>query len=171
MLNKWKVNYSLYLVTESSGRDIDSFCTVVEQALHGGVTLVQLREKTATSREFYLRALRIKELTDRYRVPLLINDRLDIALAVDAAGLHIGQEDLPVAVARKLLGPENIGCDGGDGGGCPGGANGRSGLSGQRRRVRDSHETGQGDSAVTGTDTDPTGGSNSCCRHWRHHGH
>ena len=102
------MEYSLYLVTDSTNRDIESFCAIVDQALQGGVTLVQLREKSATSREFYQRALRIKEVTDRFQVPLIINDRLDIALAVNAAGLHIGQQDLPVAVARRLLGPEKI---------------------------------------------------------------
>ena len=102
------MEYSLYLVTDSTNRDIESFCAIVDQALQGGVTLVQLREKSATSREFYQRALRIKEVTDRFQVPLIINYRLDIALAVNAAGLHIGQEDLPVAVARRLLGPEKI---------------------------------------------------------------
>ena len=102
------MEYSLYLVTDSTNRDIESFCAIVDQALQGGVTLVQLREKSATSREFYQRALRIKEVTDRFQVPLIINDRLDIALAVNAAGLHIGQEGRPVAVARRLLGPEKI---------------------------------------------------------------
>ena len=102
------MEYSLYLVTDSTNRDIESFFAIVDQALQGGVTLVQLREKSATSREFYQRALRIKEVTDRFQVPLIINDRLDIALAVNAAGLHIGQEDLPVAVARRLLGPDKI---------------------------------------------------------------
>lgn len=108
MLNKSEVNYSLYLVTDGGVKDIDGFCIKVEQALRGGVTLVQLREKTATSREFYDLALRVKALTDRHKIPLIINDRLDIALAVDADGVHIGQEDLPVAVARKLLGPGKI---------------------------------------------------------------
>lgn len=108
MLNKSEVNYSLYLVTDGGVKNIEIFCNKVEQALRGGVTLVQLREKTATSGEFYDLALRVKALTDRHKIPLIINDRLDIALAVDADGLHIGQEDLPVAVARKLLGPGKI---------------------------------------------------------------
>ena len=107
-MTKPKLEISLYLVTDSTDRDMKSFCALVEQALQGGVTLVQLREKSATSREFYQRALRLKEVTDRHQVPLIINDRLDIALAIDAAGLHIGQEDLPVAVARRLLGPDRI---------------------------------------------------------------
>ena len=107
-LSKLGMEYSLYRVTDSTNRDIESFCAIVDQALQGGVTLVQLREKSATYREVYQRALRTKEVTDRFQVPLIINDRLDIALAVNAAGLHIGQEDLPVAVARRLLGPEKI---------------------------------------------------------------
>lgn len=103
-----KVDYSLYLVTESGKHDVESFCSIVDQALRGGVTLVQLREKSATSRAFYELALRVKTITDKHHVPLIINDRLDIVLAVDAAGLHIGQEDLPVEVARKLLGTKKI---------------------------------------------------------------
>ena len=108
MLNKAMVDYTLYLVTDSSNRDTESFCAILEKALQGGVTLVQLREKTATSRDFFQLALRAKVIADRYHVPLIINDRLDIAQAVDAAGLHIGQDDLPVAVARNLLGPDKI---------------------------------------------------------------
>ena len=107
-MSKLGMEYSLYLVTDSTNRDIESFFAIVDQAQQGGVTQVQLREKSATSREFYQRALRIKEVTDRFQVPLIINDRLDIALAVNAAGLHIGQEDLPVAVARRLLGTDKI---------------------------------------------------------------
>ena len=107
-MNKSQVNYSLYLVTDGGDKNIDTFCETVDQAIGGGVTLVQLREKTATSRDFYELALRVKAITDRHNVPLIINDRLDIALAVDADGLHIGQEDLPVAVARRLLGPDKI---------------------------------------------------------------
>ena len=103
-----KCNYSLYLVTDRAilkGRDL---CQAVEGALRGGVTLVQLREKEVASRDFYQIALVLKELTVKYKVPLLINDRLDIALAVSADGIHIGQEDLPLQVARRILGPEKI---------------------------------------------------------------
>lgn len=107
-MNKSQVNYSLYLVTDGGDKNIDTFCETVDQAIDGGVTLVQLREKTATSRDFYELALRVKAITDRHNVPLIINDRLDIALAVEADGLHIGQEDLPVAVARRLMGPDKI---------------------------------------------------------------
>jgi thiamine-phosphate pyrophosphorylase len=107
-LNKSKVEYRLYLVTDDGIKDTAAFCKKVELAIAGGATLVQLREKTATSREFYELALRVKEITHRAGIPLIINDRLDIALAVDADGLHIGQEDLPVTVARRLLGPDKI---------------------------------------------------------------
>lgn len=103
-----KCDYRLYLVTDRDilkGRDL---CEAVEEALRGGVTLVQLREKNASSAEFYQLARQLKTVTDKYRVPLLINDRLDIALAVDAAGVHIGQEDLPLEAVRRLLGPEKI---------------------------------------------------------------
>ena len=107
-LNKSLVNYSLYLVTDNGDKDRETFCETVDQAIAGGVTLVQLREKMATSRDFFELALRVKAITDRHNVPLIINDRLDIALAVNADGLHVGQEDLPVALARRLLGPDKI---------------------------------------------------------------
>ena len=98
----------LYLVTDSGlslGRPIDK---VVERAVAGGVTVVQLREKTASTREFYKLAVRLKDILRGTGVPLIINDRLDIALACDAEGLHIGQSDMPYSVARKILGPEKI---------------------------------------------------------------
>jgi thiamine-phosphate pyrophosphorylase len=101
-------DYRLYLVTDREilkGRDL---LQAVAEALAGGVTLVQLREKNTSGREFYQLAVSMKGLTARFGVPLLINDRLDIALAVQADGIHIGQEDLPLPVARKLLGPEKI---------------------------------------------------------------
>lgn len=102
------VDYSVYLVTDRGMlRDI-VLCSAVEKAIKGGVTLLQLREKDAGSGEFYNIALEIKKLADSHGVPLIINDRLDIALAVDADGLHIGQEDLPLEVARALLGPGKI---------------------------------------------------------------
>lgn len=102
------VDYSLYLVTDRGMlRDIVLY-SAVEKAIKGGVTLLQLREKDAGSGEFYNIALEMKKLADSHGVPLIINDRLDIALAVDADGLHIGQEDLPLEVARALLGPGKI---------------------------------------------------------------
>lgn len=99
---------SLYLVTDralSLGRPLEE---IVEAAVKGGVTMVQLREKECDSREFYDIALRIKNLLQPCGVPLIINDRLDIALAVDADGLHIGQSDLPWQIARELLGENKI---------------------------------------------------------------
>ena len=101
------IDYSLMLVTDHCS-DVDAFCTIVEKALQAGVTVLQLREKTATTRDFYQLALRIKPIARQYNVPLLIIDRLDIALAVDADGVHVGQEDLPVAVVRRLIGPDKI---------------------------------------------------------------
>lgn len=102
------VDYSLYLVTDRGllgGRDL---LTEVRRAVQGGVTMVQLREKDISSREFYHIAVSLKEELSGHRIPLIINDRLDIALAVDADGLHIGQDDLPLLEARRLLGNEKI---------------------------------------------------------------
>lgn len=103
-----KIDLSLYLVTDSSFLRGRKLVDVVEEAVKGGVTLVQLREKTCSSLDFYVLAKSLKQMLDVYGVPLIINDRLDIALAVDAAGLHIGQTDLPYDVARKLLGKGKI---------------------------------------------------------------
>src|SRR5699024_294361 len=86
----------------------DAFLQVVEDAVKVGVTLVQFRDKTATSRDAYALAQKLKAITDRYDVPLIINDRVDLALAVDAAGVHIGDDELPVDVVRKLIGPDKI---------------------------------------------------------------
>lgn len=99
---------SLYLVTDRSlslGRPLE---TVVEEAVRGGVTMVQLREKDASTLDFYNQAMKLKSILKSYNVPLIINDRLDIALACDAGGLHIGQSDMPYSVARKLLGKDKI---------------------------------------------------------------
>jgi thiamine-phosphate pyrophosphorylase len=102
------VDYTLYLVTDRGILGDRDLFTAVEEALKGGVTMLQLREKTASSRDFYQLAGRMKELAAAYQVPLIIDDRLDIALAADAGGLHVGQDDLPVAVARRILGPGKI---------------------------------------------------------------
>lgn len=99
---------SLYLVTDRSlslGRPIED---VVGQAVKGGVTMVQLREKDCSSREFYELAIKLKDILRPSGVPLIINDRLDVALACDADGLHIGQSDIPYPVARKLLDKDKI---------------------------------------------------------------
>lgn len=99
---------SLYLVTDNRIPQGKDFYKIIESAIAGGVTMVQLREKEASSRAFYDKALRLKSILTPLRIPLIINDRLDIALAVDAEGLHIGQSDLPYDVARKLLGNDKI---------------------------------------------------------------
>ena len=80
----------------------------VEQAVLGGVTMVQLREKDAEAVAFYQLAVEVKKVTEGYGIPLIINDRIDIAMAVDAAGVHVGQTDLPVNVARKILGKDKL---------------------------------------------------------------
>jgi thiamine-phosphate pyrophosphorylase len=103
-----KIDYKLYLVTDREVLKNKDLFTAVEEAIKGGVTIVQLREKNLTSLELYNTAVKIKEITDKYNVPLIINDRLDIAMAVDAAGLHVGQKDMPAEVARKLLGRSKI---------------------------------------------------------------
>lgn len=105
---KPKIDYSIYLVTDRDLMSTKTLEEAVEQAIIGGCTLVQLREKDCSSLDFYSTAVKIKEITDKYNVPLLINDRLDIALAVDAAGVHVGQSDLPVSVVRKIIGEDKI---------------------------------------------------------------
>ena len=98
----------LYLVTNRYQDSLESFLEKIETACRSGVTIVQLREKNLTTNQYYQLAKQVKEITDAYQVPLIIDDRLDICLAVDAAGLHIGDDELPVSVARKVLGPEKI---------------------------------------------------------------
>lgn len=105
---KPKFDLSLYLVTDRTLLLGKSLEFTVKEAVEGGVTMVQLREKDCSSAEFYHLAVSMKQLLAPYHVPLIINDRLDIALACDAEGLHIGQSDLPYPVARKLLGKDKI---------------------------------------------------------------
>lgn len=102
------VDLTLYLVTDSTYHTEESFLHTVEEACIGGATIVQLREKGGSSRDYLNQALKVKEITDRYHIPLIIDDRIDIALACDAAGVHVGQSDLPVSYARRLLGPDKI---------------------------------------------------------------
>ncbi len=102
------INYRLYLVTDRSilkGRD---FITSIRAAVKGGVTLVQLREKNLSGRDFYRLALAVKAELDQWDIPLIINDRVDVALAVDAAGVHVGQKDLPLPVVRDLVGKQKL---------------------------------------------------------------
>lgn len=98
----------LYLVTNRYQDSLENFLEKVETACRSGVTIVQLREKNLTTNQYYHLAKQVKEITDAYQVPLIIDDRLDVCLAVDAAGLHIGDDELPVSVARKVLGPKKI---------------------------------------------------------------
>ena len=98
----------LYLVTNRYQDSLENFLKKVETACRSGVTIIQLREKNLTTNQYYQLAKQVKEITDAYQVPLIIDDRLDICLAVDAAGLHIGDDELPVSVARQVLGPKKI---------------------------------------------------------------
>ena len=107
-IDKQAIDYTLYLVTDRELMSSASIEQSVEFALQGGCTLVQLREKTASSAEFYEIAVRVQNITERFNVPLIINDRVDIALAVDASGVHVGQQDIPAAVVRGLIGEEKI---------------------------------------------------------------
>lgn len=105
---KAQPDYSIYLVTDDGCLQGRALIDCVREALEGGVTLVQYRAKTASSAEMYAEALQLKALCDSFKVPLIINDRLDIAMVVGAAGVHLGQDDLPCAAARKLLGEDYI---------------------------------------------------------------
>ena len=108
MYDKQKVDYSLYLVTDRTRSLGRSNLQVIQAAVQGGVTLVQLREKEATTKKFYQEGLKIRAYLQPGNIPLIINDRIDIALALDADGVHLGQEDMPIDVARRILGPRKI---------------------------------------------------------------
>ena len=101
------IDLSLYLVTDKSENE-EKFLKTIENAILGGVTLVQIREKTADTLDFYNLSLKVKEITTKYNIPLIINDRVDIALAIDADGVHVGQNDMPCEVTRKLIGKNKI---------------------------------------------------------------
>jgi thiamine-phosphate pyrophosphorylase len=103
-----RIDYSLYLVTDRSLSLGRSTIEIVEAAVEGGVTVVQLREKEATSREFLNEGLKIRDFLRLMSIPLIVNDRIDVALALDADGVHVGENDLPVAVVRRILGPDKI---------------------------------------------------------------
>ena len=105
---KDNVDYSLYLVTDRKVLVDTDIYTGVEQAIKGGVTLVQLREKSLSTLEFYNIAVKIKAITDKYKIPLIINDRIDIAMSIDAAGVHLGQSDMPANIARNIIGKNKI---------------------------------------------------------------
>ena len=99
---------TLYFITDSTGFERDEFLSRVRSALEGGVTIVQLREKNRTTREYVELAEAVHALTKEFGVPLIIDDRIDVMLAADCEGVHVGAEDMPVAVARKLIGNDKI---------------------------------------------------------------
>ena len=107
-MSRKDTDYSVYLVTDSRNNTEEEFLSTIEEAIKGGTTIVQLREKTASTRDFYQLALKVKEITSKYGVPLLINDRIDIAIAIDSDGVHVGQDDMPADVARAIIGDEKI---------------------------------------------------------------
>jgi thiamine-phosphate pyrophosphorylase len=102
-----EIDLSLYLVTDNSENE-EKFLKTIEEAILGGVSVVQIREKTAETLEFYNLAIKVKEITTKYNVPLIINDRVDVALAIDADGVHVGQSDMPCDITRKLIGENKI---------------------------------------------------------------
>ena len=99
---------TLYVITDSTYHTTESLLHAVDAACAGGATLIQLREKDTGGRDYLALAQQVKAVTDQYGVPLIIDDRVDVAIACDAAGVHVGASDLPVAVCRKLLGPDKI---------------------------------------------------------------
>ncbi|MBQ2973537.1 MAG: thiamine phosphate synthase [Clostridia bacterium] len=103
-----KLDTTLYFITDSTGFDETEFLYRVEEALKGGATFLQLREKEKSTREYIELAEKVHNLTQHYNVPLIIDDRVDVALAVDAEGVHVGQSDMPVDVARRLMGENKI---------------------------------------------------------------
>ena len=107
MMNR-KIDTTLYFITDSTGLEQEEFLTRVEAALRGGVTLLQLREKERTTREYLELAGKVHALTKKYHVPLIIDDRLDVAMAEDTEGVHLGQSDLPIATARRIWGGDKI---------------------------------------------------------------
>ena len=110
MINKEKLkkDLKLYLVTDSEILKDRDFYKCIEDAIKSGVTMVQLREKNADGKEFLEKAIKLRELTNKYNVTFVINDRIDIAMLVDADGVHIGQSDIDAVSARKLLGDNKI---------------------------------------------------------------
>ena len=103
-----KFDSSMYFITDSSNYPEEEFLYRVEEALKGGVTILQLREKDKTTREYISLAEKVHTLTKKYNVPLIIDDRIDVALAMGAEGVHLGQSDMPISTARKILGDDFI---------------------------------------------------------------
>lgn len=103
-----QLDTTLYFITDSTGLSEEEFLRRAEAACSGGVTLLQLREKDKTTREYISLAEKVHEITQRYGIPLIIDDRVDVALVVNAEGVHVGQSDMPVSAARKLMGADKI---------------------------------------------------------------
>lgn len=103
-----KFDTGLYFITDSTGFSEEEFLQRVEAALQGGVSLLQLREKAGSTREYLELAEKVHALAKKYSVPLIIDDRLDVAMAIDAEGVHLGQSDMPVATARRLWGEDKL---------------------------------------------------------------
>lgn len=103
-----KLDLSIYLVTDKRNKTDYEFLEIIEEAIKGGITVVQIREKEGETLDFYNLALKVKEITSKYNVPLIVNDRIDVALAIKSEGVHIGQTDMPADVARSLIGDEMI---------------------------------------------------------------
>lgn len=103
-----KIDTTLYLVTDSTCNTEEDFLDIIEKACKGGITLLQLREKNRSGRDFLTLALKVKTVADKYNIPLIIDDRVDIAMASGASGVHVGQNDIPVSYARKLMGKDKI---------------------------------------------------------------
>lgn len=103
-----KYDYTLYLVTDRSLMSTATLIEAVEQAILGGCTMIQLREKNISSLDFYRQSVEVKKITEQYHVPFIINDRIDIAIAVNADGVHIGQSDIPAAIVRDLIGTDML---------------------------------------------------------------
>lgn len=107
-MNKNEIDYTLYLCTDRGLMTSDTIEDAVEQAILGGTGVIQLREKDIDARDFYKMAVSLKEITSKYHVPLIINDRVDVALACDADGVHIGQRDIPAKLVREMIGPDKL---------------------------------------------------------------
>ena len=103
-----KFDSSLYFITDSTGYTEEEFLYRVELALKGGATLLQLREKNKSTRDYIQLAEKVHAISKRYNVPLIIDDRVDVALAIDAEGAHVGAEDMPITTARRLMGDNKI---------------------------------------------------------------
>ncbi len=103
-----KLDTTMYFITDSTNYTEEEFLRRVEEACKGGITLLQLREKERTTREYLSIAEKVHEITMQYDIPLIIDDRVDVALAINAEGVHVGQSDMPVAIARKLMGTDKI---------------------------------------------------------------